>query len=159
MTGSRSPPPAVPVDTQTTGNKNEISHYQRQILKRSLIFNERFTHLTVAYQFFEGSRLHVVGIWISVLQCITTLLREQRQCECVETWTFMHEHLCLQHRDASLIKINPKSQYNLQVKNEINKCMCRVFRREEWHCILLHESKLMIRVFSSDHSKFGSLIT
>jgi len=33
----------------------------------------RDTLNAVAYQFFEGSRLHVVGIRIGVLQCITTL--------------------------------------------------------------------------------------
>lgn len=38
----------------------------------------------IAYQFFAGSRLHVVGIRISVLQCVTTLWREQ--IDSVSVW-------------------------------------------------------------------------
>lgn len=89
MTSSRSPPPAALADTQTTGNKNQISHYQRLISKRYLTFNERFTFNAIAYQFFAGSRLHVVGIRISVLQCVTTLWRANRQRKRVETQTLM----------------------------------------------------------------------
>lgn len=91
MTSSRSPPPAALADTQTTGNKNEISHYQRLISKRYLTFNERFTFNAIAYQFFAGSRLHVVGIRISVLQCVTTLWREQT--DSVSMWK--HRPLCV----------------------------------------------------------------
>lgn len=44
-----------------------------------------------AYQFFAGSRLHVVGIRISVLQCVTTLWREQTAS--VSVWK--HGPLCV----------------------------------------------------------------
>ncbi len=51
----------------------------------------KVTFNAMAYQFFAGSRLHVVGIRISVLQCVTTLWREQT--DSVSMWK--HRPLCV----------------------------------------------------------------
>lgn len=50
-----------------------------------------------SYQFLSGTRLHVVGIWICVLQGVTTLLgsgRERKERQESQTWKSAQSHLC-----------------------------------------------------------------